>query len=508
MAESEKTEKFGAEENKKIISSFIKKNKKVITLTLGEVSNLEQIGQGGNGLVYGGVLNNEEVAIKFLVENKQSSKLERFKAEYFNVNLIEERTNIVNYINYEEVQFEDGFLIPAIIMKRYDKALNKLRKDSSEINEETFTKLFYFLLSTLKLIHQNGIIHRDIKPENILVTEETNFVLTDFGIANYKPELYTLKAKTEKKERLGNYEFSAPEQAKKGAIPAPSMDIYALGQVCQWYVFGETHRGTNRRRITDVFTSEKAEIIEVVLDKCLYNNHEQRYQSVNEIFEHIEQIKESRRKVDPFDEMHLLNDVIRATCPSVSQGVQFVEEEKYIKRLVENINKRQFKRKLWFNTGRGNNDFEKLTYLGDKKILLDYRELKIKGIWLYTGSAYDDLIMLETEENEPFTINGKETYYALVVNDKHVVESHYLDSGYIEIEDEVYSLSDLKIVEHNRSNDYKYYFIGTQYHSTIIPENDSVLDFFYQMNTPDMDTMSSLIRNLRIRKHREVLYRL
>ena len=95
-------------------------------MSLGEISNLEQIGQGGNGLVYGGVQNNQEVAIKFLVEDSRSSKLQRFKAEYFNINLLEERSNIVNYINYEEIPLEDGYLIPAIIMKRYDKSLKIL----------------------------------------------------------------------------------------------------------------------------------------------------------------------------------------------------------------------------------------------------------------------------------------------------------------------------------------------------------------------------------------------
>ncbi|MGF9876762.1 protein kinase [Bacillus albus] len=508
MAEANEIKKVGADENRRRISSFIKNNNNSIPLTLGEVSNLEQIGQGGNGLVYAGIQNNEEVAIKFLVEDKQSSKLDRFKAEYFNVNLIEERTNIVNYINYEEIKFEDGYLISAIIMKRYDKALNKLRGNTSEISEKTFVKLFNFLLNTLEKIHQHGIIHRDIKPENILVTKETDFVLTDFGIANYNPELYRLKAKTEKKERLGNYEFSAPEQAKKGAIPAASMDIYALGQVCQWYVFGETHRGTNRSRITEVFKSEEAEIIEIVLNKCLYNSHEQRYQSINEIREHMEQIKESRRKVDPFEEMYLFNEVINATCPSVSRGLQFVEEEKYIKRLVENINKQNFKLKLWFNTGIGNCDFNKLKYLGDKKILLDYQEIKIKGIWLYTRSVYDDLIMLETEENEPFIIDGEETYSALIINNKHIVHGYHRDSGYIEIEDEVYNLSELEVEEHNRSNYYKYYFIGTQYHCSILGGNDHILDEFQAKGVVNKETVAQLIRDLRRRKHEEVVYRL
>ncbi|MGE7686747.1 serine/threonine protein kinase [Peribacillus simplex] len=501
-----------SENPKKRISRFIKQNKGSINLSLGEISDLEQIGQGGNGLVYGGIQNNQEVAIKFLVQDSRS-KLQRFKAEYFNINLLGDRSNIVNYINYEEIPLENGYLIPAIIMKRYDKALIDLRGDTSEISEATFIKLFYFLVNTLEKIHQSGIIHRDIKPENILVTKEIDFILTDFGIASYNPELYTLKAKTERRERLANYEFSAPEQANKGAVPAPSMDIYALGQVCQWYVFGATHRGTNRSRITDIFTSEEAEVIEIVLNKCLYNNHEQRYKNVSEILEHIDEIKESRRKVDPFEEMFLLNDVIRATCPSVFQGLQFVDDEKYIKRFVENINKQNFKKKLWFNTGIGNNDFSNLVYLGNKKILLDdFRELKIKGIWLYSGSSYDDLIIFETEENEPFIINGKESYYALKINDEHndehIVEFEHLSSGYLEIEDKVYRLADLQIEERNRSNDYKYYFIGTMFHSSIIIENDSVLYAFQKQKEINKEAVVQLIKNLRKNKHREVGYRL
>ncbi|MGX6972727.1 protein kinase domain-containing protein [Vagococcus lutrae] len=503
-----RVEKVGAKENTRIISSFIKGNNKSVTSKLGEISNLEQIGQGGNGLVYAGIQNNQEVAIKFLVEDTQSSKLERFKAEYFNINLIEERTNIVNYINYEEIHLDADNIVPAIIMKRYDKSLKKLRESTPEISEKVFIKLFDFLLNTLEKIHRNGIIHRDIKPENILVTQETDFVLADFGIANYNDDLYTLKAKTERKERLGNYEFSAPEQAKKGAVPAPSMDIYALGQVCQWYVFGETHRGTNRKRITDVFESEEAVLIEKVLDKCLSNNHEQRYQSIDEIFDHIDQIKEERREVDPFQDMSMFNDVIRATCPSVSRGIQFVEDEKYIKRLVENINKKNFKRKLWFNTGIANSEFSKLKYLGDKKILLDYREIKIKGIWLYIGNVYDDLIILETEENEPFFIDGEEVFSALIVNNKYIVDGYHQNAGYIEIEGEVYPFRELEIEERDRLNTYKYYFIGTMYHCSILSQNDHLLDTFQKQGISDNETVAKLIKDLRKKKHEEVLFRL
>ncbi|MGG3694206.1 hypothetical protein ABEU78_16390, partial [Heyndrickxia ginsengihumi] len=161
-----------------------------------------------------------------------------------------------------------------------------------------------------------------------------------------------------------------------------------------------------------------------------------------------------------------------------------------------------------FNTGIGNSDFSKLKYLGNKKILLDYREIKIRGMWLFTDSVYDDLIMLETEENEPFIIDGEETYNALIVNNKHLIHGYHQNSGYIEIEDEVYSLRELEVEEHDRSNTYKYYFIGTQYHCSIIWQNDGVLDEFQEKGIVNENTVAQLIRDLRKKKHEEVVYRL
>ncbi|MFJ8220900.1 MULTISPECIES: hypothetical protein [Bacillus cereus group] len=65
---------------------------------------------------------------------------------------------------------------------------------------------------------------------------------------------------------MEDYDFFAPEQVEKGVILAPSMDIYTLGKVCQWYVFEYTHKETNRK-ITDVLNSNQTKIIETVAVK-------------------------------------------------------------------------------------------------------------------------------------------------------------------------------------------------------------------------------------------------
>jgi eukaryotic-like serine/threonine-protein kinase len=72
----------------------------------------------------------------------------------------------------------------------------------------------------------------------------------------------------------------------------------------------------------------------------------------------------------------------------------------------------------------------------------------------------------------------------------------------------VYRLADLQIEERNRSNDYKCYFIGTMFHSSIIMANDSVLYEFQEQEEINKEAVFQLIKNLRKNKHREVGYRL
>lgn len=78
--------------------------------------------------------------------------------------------------------------------------MKKYRQEKDGIQEEDFKRLVEFLFSTLKCVHQKGIIHRDIKPENILVDEKNNFVLSDFGIAHFDKDDFPV----DNKIRRGN----------------------------------------------------------------------------------------------------------------------------------------------------------------------------------------------------------------------------------------------------------------------------------------------------------------
>ncbi|MHB8630198.1 MAG: protein kinase domain-containing protein [Aggregatilineales bacterium] len=89
--------------------------------------------------------------------------------------------------------------------------------DVSRLLEQTGQALDY--------AHRQGIIHRDLKPQNVLLDNESNAFLTDFGIVKLLGESTSL---TQSNASIGTPAYMAPEQWVGGAIDART-DLYALG---------------------------------------------------------------------------------------------------------------------------------------------------------------------------------------------------------------------------------------------------------------------------------------
>lgn len=132
--------------------------------------------------------------------------------------------NVVTCHDIQYVQQKGGFgwdvYIRMELLTPLKKALN------GEYREETVIKLGLDLCNALKACQKKNIIHRDIKPENILVSEDGDFKLTDFGIAK-------VSEKTGSGTLAGTNGYMAPEVANRKPYGA-SADIYSLGMVLYW----------------------------------------------------------------------------------------------------------------------------------------------------------------------------------------------------------------------------------------------------------------------------------
>ena len=464
------------EMNEGALSKYIKENRG-IECTFGHIEidiKNNRLGQGGNGVVFSGLLGKSEVAVKVLV-NYTRKKLDRFKAEYINVNMVREKMcNAVNYLHYETLKVGSAE-VPFIVMKKYNTSLKKQRDDMGhDVTWEDLLKLFENLCKAIKSLEQNSIIHRDLKPENILVDENGNYIITDFGIAHFESERYPIKGLTKKNDRMANWEFSAPEQVSGGKITSAT-DIYALGQILYWFCFGEINRGTGGKHLQEIFDEEKVAVLDKIIYKSISNQAENRYQSIQEIEEEFNCVQ--KKNVDVYADMHLFSRAIRSIFPEAYRNPFVTDNKVYIRNLINRINETKFNRELWYNTGLANGEFREIKYLKNGSFLLCNREIIIDEIWaLIDDSCYNDILILKISNPDYYVIDGKEYSAIAIINNEIIEPLEKIASGYYRFSDgHVESVSDLTVEErytYKEMDDDKYIVIGVQDHCSIIQEND------------------------------------
>ena len=89
--------------------------------------------------------------------------------------------NIVNYFEtYDDKKYL--YLVMEYVkgMEMFDKISNK---KSNKFSEKTAAHYMLQLFKAINHCHAQGIVHRDIKPENIMITENDEIRLIDFGLS-------------------------------------------------------------------------------------------------------------------------------------------------------------------------------------------------------------------------------------------------------------------------------------------------------------------------------------
>jgi serine/threonine protein kinase/tetratricopeptide (TPR) repeat protein len=97
-------------------------------------------------------------------------------------------------------------------------------------------KLLTQIASALDYAHKTGIVHRDLKPSNVLLDQNGNAILTDFGLAKV---MSRQTRATETGAVMGTSDYMSPEQWKGEPATAQS-DVYALGVMVFEMLTGET----------------------------------------------------------------------------------------------------------------------------------------------------------------------------------------------------------------------------------------------------------------------------
>ena len=202
---------------------------------LGDYELLEEIGRGGQGVVFRARQKslNRTVALKVISLGQWASKahLKRFRLEAEAAAKLEHP----GIVPIHEVGERDGscyFSMKFVEGGQFDEVVRRVPMSIRQAAE-----LIAKVARTVHYAHQHGILHRDIKPGNILLDAKGEPHLTDFGLARLVEAESTM---TRTLEVLGTPSYMAPEQAVgNNAAISSATDVYGLGAVLYQLLTGQ-----------------------------------------------------------------------------------------------------------------------------------------------------------------------------------------------------------------------------------------------------------------------------
>jgi serine/threonine-protein kinase len=194
---------------------------------LGDYELLEEIGRGGQGVVFRARQKslNRTVALKVISLGQWASKthLKRFRLEAESAARLEHP----GIVPIHEVGERDGSCYFSMKFVEGGQLDEVARREPMPIGRAV--ELIAKVARTVHYAHEHGILHRDIKPGNILLDAKGEPHLTDFGLARL---VESESSVTQTLDVLGTPSYMAPEQAVgNNAAVSSATDVYGLGAV-------------------------------------------------------------------------------------------------------------------------------------------------------------------------------------------------------------------------------------------------------------------------------------
>src|SRR6266446_4035223 len=211
---------------------------------IGRYKLLQQIGEGGCGVVY--MAEQEEpvrrrVALKVIrLGMDTKSVIARFEAEQQALAMMD-HPNIAKVLDAGATETGRPYFVMELVrgIRITDYC------DQNNLSTKDRLDLFIKVCQAIQHAHQKGIIHRDIKPSNILVTLHDGLPVPkviDFGIAKAIERRLTDKTFfTEFQAFVGTPAYTSPEQAEMSELDIDTRsDLYSLGVLLYELLTGQT----------------------------------------------------------------------------------------------------------------------------------------------------------------------------------------------------------------------------------------------------------------------------
>lgn len=266
--------------------------------SFGDYELLEEIARGGMGVVYRArqLSLGREVAVKMILagELATAESVQRFRNEAATAARLD-HPNIVPVYEIGELDMQHYFSMRLVLGRRNIATWARALTGPSVERAKSMARMMAKVAHAVAFAHERGVLHRDLKPSNILVDDQGEPQVMDFGLAKLLHEQdsgLTLSAMM-----LGSPSYMAPEQAdgRHGDVTTLT-DVYGLGAVLYEMLagrppfLGKTPLDTAKKVVEQM----PAAVVGVPSDlaticlKCLAKEPAQRYARAHELAEDLE----------------------------------------------------------------------------------------------------------------------------------------------------------------------------------------------------------------------------
>jgi serine/threonine protein kinase len=265
----------------------------------GRYRVLRLLGRGGMGAVYlaEDTQLKRQVALKipFFGKGESSQRIARFLREAQSAAALH-HPNICTIFDVGQIN-DQPFLTMALIS---GQELEKLIDPHRPMDQRVAAEIVRKVALACQKAHQIGIIHRDLKPANIMINDENDPVVMDFGLAKRVGDQDPGEAKlTRAGGMVGTPSYMSPEQVVGSEQITHATDIYSLGVILFEMLTGRTpYRGAMTQIIGQILAApvpaareihERVDPeLEEICRKAMAKNPEERFRSMSEFAEALE----------------------------------------------------------------------------------------------------------------------------------------------------------------------------------------------------------------------------
>ncbi len=259
---------------------------------------LRPVGKGGMAQV--GLARDPEgnqVALKILKANRVRTGLPRFQREFRALSRIH-HPNVIRVYAYGTYKDHPYIALEYVEGQDLHRTIRGFRHQPTSSRWRRSEEILVDLCRALAHVHKRGLVHRDLKPSNILINDQGQAKLTDFGIVkDLDPGSDPMQSTT----LVGTWAYTSPEQITGKPLDHRS-DLYSLGIILFAMLTGrrpfaaddmsgyrEAHLQQEPPRPRDIW-GEVPQHLDEICFKLLQKDPRDRFQSAQEILYRLEQL--------------------------------------------------------------------------------------------------------------------------------------------------------------------------------------------------------------------------